>query len=332
MADTPAGTEERRLARLRRMDALDLDPVPGQQDLALLAALVTSSPAAATVLVDDTRVVPLAGHGCRPVPSRRAGSVADRVVRSGMPVVLRDVQEADRARDPLLAALGGVQVVAVPLRDDGLVLGALAVAAPWPAPLGGDAVRAMEIVADRVVAELELRRTQVELVLERGARELHRRNDELTGLPSRRALYERAAIEFARHRRHGADLVVALVDVRRHGAGRPSRGTDHVLVQRVAHVLREGKRTVDALGRWSGARFVLVAPDTPADAVGPLTARLEELVGRVAFDGEPARCRVAVVPAGPGVEDFPTAVAAAVERLSPRADAAAWFVRDGTVA
>ena len=100
------------------------------------------------------------------------------------------------------------------------------------------------------------------------------RVDSLTGLLNRRALLERAALEFARSRRTGAPVAMLLIDVDdfkslndRHGhvAG------DHAL-RRVAHAISGETREIDAVARLGGDEFAVLLPGA--------TAKAGESVGR----------------------------------------------------
>jgi diguanylate cyclase (GGDEF)-like protein len=313
--------EERRLAVLRRFDVLDVVADQAQRDLALLASLVTGAPVALTVLVDESRAWPLTAHGCRPTETSRSGTVADEVVLTGRPVVLLDPLEDERFRDDgLLRVLRGRHVVGVPLLASDQVVGALIVAEPQPlaASASIDQVAALELVAGRVVADLELRRTRVELALELGARNLQRRTDELTGLHDRRGLFERASVEFARHRRHGTGVLVAAIDLDGFSRFNARNGTPagDLLLQRTARSLEDAGRRADLLGRWAGDRFVLVAPDTPSEGVAPLLERVRATIAGLVVEGDGVTCSIGAAVAGPGRDEFSHALQAAEQELA----------------
>jgi len=100
--------------------------------------------------------------------------------------------------------------------------------------------------------------------------------DALTELPNRRALDERLQQEWARLLRHGGRLALIMADLDRfkrindkfgHPAG------DEALRQ-VAHLLARGCRESDTPVRYGGEEFVVVAPETTADAAAELADRL----------------------------------------------------------
>ena len=104
----------------------------------------------------------------------------------------------------------------------------------------------------------------------------HAKIDPLTGLPNRRALNERLSQEWSRLMRHGGHLSVIMADIDHfknvndqfgHPAG------DEVLCQ-VARLLADGCRESDMLARYGGDEFVLVAPETTAQAATDFVERL----------------------------------------------------------
>jgi diguanylate cyclase (GGDEF)-like protein len=92
--------------------------------------------------------------------------------------------------------------------------------------------------------------------------------DSLTGLPNRRALFERFELELARARRQQEPVTVCVVDLDHFKQINDSHGHaagDEVL-QYASRVLRGQLRDVDLLGRIGGEEFVIVLPDTDAAA------------------------------------------------------------------
>ena len=100
--------------------------------------------------------------------------------------------------------------------------------------------------------------------------------DPLTELPNRRALDKRLRQEWARLLRHGGHLALIMADLDRfkkindtfgHPAG------DEALRQ-VAHLLAGGCRESDMPVRYGGEEFVVVAPETTAQAAADFADRL----------------------------------------------------------
>jgi two-component system, cell cycle response regulator len=115
--------------------------------------------------------------------------------------------------------------------------------------------------------------------------------DLLTGLLNRAATADHLRALVSRTQRHGAPLSVVLLDV--DGIGEVNASLGHAagdaVLQAVAARVRSQLREEDAAGRWSGDEVLVVAPDTPADGVGSIVARLRGAVDAapVALGDEP---------------------------------------------
>jgi two-component system cell cycle response regulator len=120
--------------------------------------------------------------------------------------------------------------------------------------------------------ELRARNTQLERLVS---------TDLLTGLLNRHATAEYLRALTSRSQRHGTPLSIVLLDV--DGIGEVNADHGHAagdaLLQAVAQRISGELREEDAAGRWSGDELLVVAPDTGADGVPPLVARLRGAVG-----------------------------------------------------
>jgi two-component system, NtrC family, C4-dicarboxylate transport sensor histidine kinase DctB len=114
------------------------------------------------------------------------------------------------------------------------------------------------------------------------ARELARQvdTDALTGALNRQGFNEAMAREVSRSRRHGQPLAVVMVDIDHfkrvndefgHAAG------DQVLV-RTANLLRSCVRESDAVARWGGEEFVVIAPMTGEEGGVSLAEKLRAIM------------------------------------------------------
>ena len=89
-------------------------------------------------------------------------------------------------------------------------------------------------------------------------------SDPLTGLPNRRAGEERLAEDFARAKRGGGMLTLALADVNRFKTINDTHGhqAGDACIRHVADVVRGNVREGDWLARWGGDEFVLALWDS----------------------------------------------------------------------
>lgn len=112
------------------------------------------------------------------------------------------------------------------------------------------------------------------------------RTDMLTGLPNRRAFFERAEAEMRRQQRHSTPLSLISIDIDhfksindRYG----HEGGDQVLrafAQEVLHQLRD----VDLPARLGGEEFLILLPDTPLDSAQIVAERLREALAALAVE------------------------------------------------
>lgn len=114
------------------------------------------------------------------------------------------------------------------------------------------------------------------------ARELDRmaRTDALTQVANRREMAERLEAEVVRARRFERDLIAVMVDADRfkeindsisHGAG------DEVL-RRLARILTENTRAVDAVGRWGGEEFLVLLVEAPVAGAAAVCEKIRRAV------------------------------------------------------
>jgi diguanylate cyclase (GGDEF)-like protein len=100
--------------------------------------------------------------------------------------------------------------------------------------------------------------------------------DPLTGIANRRALEERLAIEWERSRRNRQPLAILLADVDMLKQVNDERGHEagDQLLKIVSQRLSDSVRAVDLVGRYGGDEFVIICPDTPAEAAERVAGKL----------------------------------------------------------
>jgi diguanylate cyclase (GGDEF)-like protein len=152
--------------------------------------------------------------------------------------------------------------------------------------------------------------------------------DELSGLASRRHFETRLAEEWARNRRYGAPLSVALFDLDHfkklndslgHGAG-------DLAIRRFGEILRAIVRTSDLACRYGGEEFAVLFPETPARSALSVADRVRRTVEREPFSSEGRPFRVTV---SGGVADTAELDGEDRQQLLFRADKALYLAKDG---
>jgi diguanylate cyclase (GGDEF)-like protein len=113
-------------------------------------------------------------------------------------------------------------------------------------------------------------------------------SDHLTGLPNRREGEERLAADFARARRGGGILTLALADVNRFKGINDTHGhqAGDACIRHVADVIKRNVREGDWLARWGGDEFVLALWDasvfaSPEAVLGRINRALRESPARL---------------------------------------------------
>ena len=115
--------------------------------------------------------------------------------------------------------------------------------------------------------------------------------DPLTGIANRQAVLDRVDEELARAMRYLHPLSVVLVDLDHFKRVNDTHGHaagDQVL-RHVGSLLAESVRAIDTAGRYGGEEFLIVLPETDADAAASVAEKLRRIVGSAAVqlpDGE----------------------------------------------
>ncbi len=140
-------------------------------------------------------------------------------------------------------------------------------------------------VLTRVEAASRTKELQHELVAQGTRLEALLREDALTGLSNRRAILTQMAGMVSGARRHGHPLSIAVCDIdhfKRVNDTHGHKAGDEVLVG-VAHAMGTHLRQEDQLGRLGGEEFLVLLPDTDADAAMAVAERMREEVAHAAM-------------------------------------------------
>ena len=154
----------------------------------------------------------------------------------------------------------------------------------------------VEPVADgelltRVEAAARTKELQQELVAQGARLEALLREDALTGLSNRRAILTQLGGMVSAARRHGHPLSIAILDLdhfKRINDTHGHKTGDAVLVAS-AQALRSHLRAEDQLGRLGGEEFLILLPDTDADAAVHVAEKLRVEVAARAHAGAASR-------------------------------------------
>ncbi len=105
--------------------------------------------------------------------------------------------------------------------------------------------------------------------------------DLLTGTLNRQALLARLEEEIDRAKRYQRPCSIVLVDLDHFKRVNDTHGhmAGDAVLREVAGVLRANVRTVDLVGRYGGEEFMIVMPETDADAAAATAEKLRRLVG-----------------------------------------------------
>ena len=104
--------------------------------------------------------------------------------------------------------------------------------------------------------------------------------DPLTGIANRQTVLHRLEEELARASRYRRPLSVILVDLDHFKRANDTYGhaAGDVILRQVAQVLAANVRAVDVAGRYGGEEFLIVLPETDADAAASLAEKLRRIV------------------------------------------------------
>jgi diguanylate cyclase (GGDEF)-like protein len=117
------------------------------------------------------------------------------------------------------------------------------------------------------------------------------RRDELTGVGNYRSLHERLAEEIGRHRRHGRELALILLDLDGFKAVNERFGHlegDRLLAE-IGVALRDEVRAEDSVFRQGGDEFAVIVPEANAEEAEEVAARLRDRVRRRGFGSDEER-------------------------------------------
>ncbi|WP_113906078.1 ligand-binding sensor domain-containing diguanylate cyclase [Aliidiomarina celeris] len=173
---------------------------------------------------------------------------------------------------------------------------------------------------ERSEARLRMQVAEKTQELERLAME-----DQLTGLPNRRAFDARLRLEFERSQRYSHGLCLAILDVdhfKRINDHWSHETGDRVLI-RLGEILQSAGREIDSVARWGGEEFVLLLPETSLENALMVCERLRKAIAQTDCSDIAAGLSLTVsigVASSQGLSHF--------EKLLSKADAALYRAKE----
>jgi len=264
-------TETKRLQALCQYQILDTVPEGHFDDLTRLAAYICQTPIAAVGLMDAQRHWFKSKVGFIATEEPRNITFCAHAIQQAELLVIPDTLTDKRfATNPFVIGEAHIRFYAgAPLITlDGVALGTLCVLDHVPRELSCDQLKSLQILADQVMTQLELRRNLRVLkrsIAERQKSEAQLRHnvfhDWLTGLPNRAFFMERLKSAIAKAKRYKDYLfAVIFIDLDRFKVVNDSLGHmvgDQLLIG-TADRLKACLRPEDTVARLGGDEFVIL--------------------------------------------------------------------------
>lgn len=286
--------EQRRLAALRRYDAIDTPPEAGFDQITTLAAEVFGVPIALVNLVAEDTQFSKSCYGIDVRTVDRQVSFCTHTIQSNEVMVVLDATIDDRFEtNPLVTGTPNIRFYAgAPLRTpDGENIGALCIIDDEPRAEFSERDQALlEIMARMAMDEFELRlanhrahdelqrRLELERDNERLIAELEQKAnfDSLTGLANRSLMNDRLAMAIADAKRSKSTTCVILMDLDNFKAVNDTYGhsAGDRLLKTIANRLKDAMRGVDTIARLGGDEFVVIAQTTTKDEAETIATRI----------------------------------------------------------
>ena len=269
--------EDQRLRDLQRYALLDTPADPHFERLVRLASAVLQMPIALVSLVDRDRQWFLARHGLDVEETPRRMAFCAHTIAGNDILVVPDALEDPRFQgNPLVLEAPRIRFYAgAPLRSpQGHNLGTLCVIDQQPRSFEPEQVALLELMADLVMRELQLRQ--------------HSMQCPVTGLYTRSAFFQFGEQEVVRARREGQPLSLFNFDIddfRQINNRWGHRAGDQVLLD-VCRAARSQLQSDDLFGRIGDEEFSILLVDTDLGRALQVAEQVREHIGalRGVFD------------------------------------------------
>ena len=144
--------------------------------------------------------------------------------------------------------------------------------------------------------ERKLGRALAQLEEARALAEEHARIDSLTGVLSRRAIFEILSREWARTTRYSQSLSCVMIDVDFFKKLNDEHGhlVGDQMLRLVANAIASECRDADEVGRYGGEEFLVLAPETTIEGATELAERIRLAVAAIALEHHGVMVRTTV--------------------------------------
>ncbi|HKO44266.1 MAG TPA: diguanylate cyclase [Pyrinomonadaceae bacterium] len=208
--------------------------------------------------------------------------IAGGVIESGVPLVIKDIEEAGISPAPPERNYKTKSFISYPITMGGRKVGLLNVASKRTGePFDDIDVSLLEIVGPQIAvamerAEWHQRATQFQLMSI---------TDPLTGLLNRRYLEERLTEELSRSQRYNYSMSCLMIDIDDFKAYNDRNGhqAGDVALKITAHSLKAALRSADIACRYGGEEFCILLPQTTVSEAGVIAERMRQKVADTAY-------------------------------------------------
>ncbi len=206
--------------------------------------------------------------------------IAGWVVANGREVIVEDVTQDPRFSDRIdsISGFSTESIIAVPLKTEEKVFGVIELINK----LDGGRFSALEMRTLATIADFAAIAIEKAVYLAQLKRLAM--TDAMTGLLNRRGLARILDRENSRIKRHGGELAFILADVDRFKEINDTRGhaSGDTVLKCIADALQKVCRESDAVARFGGDEFLVVMPDTDADAAELARERIAKSIATAA--------------------------------------------------
>lgn len=208
--------------------------------------------------------------------------IAGRVVESGAPLVIKDIEAAGITPAPPERNYKTKSFISYPIKIGGRKIGLLNVTDKQTRePFDDIDLSLLEIVGPQIAvaverAEWHQRATQFQLMSI---------TDPLTGLLNRRYLEERLTEELSRSQRYGYSLSCLMIDIDDFKSYNDRNGhqAGDVALKITAHSIKAALRSADIACRYGGEEFCILLPQTTANEAGVIAERMRQKVADTVY-------------------------------------------------